>query len=199
MAGKIAEQIREKNRLTRMRMGQEAPEYPELLAHPEVRIAMVPLSERETQAGMIYASSLNVPDNSAGINARNRAAVESDVWNSLRDPSNLDAKVFESIEDMVEELGPEEIDHLADHLTVLMDYASPSGDGLTDEVLDELKKASDKIEWRGLYGRRWAVVKLYLSVMSPELLMASLSGDGSTDSSTEKTENAESTSDVLPS
>lgn len=190
----IGDKIKEANRLTRMRLGQDAPEFIDLPAHPEIRVAMVPLSERETQAGMLYAAALDVPDNTAGINARNRAAVNSDVWNAMRDPGNLDAKVFDSVDAMVDELEPFEIDHLADGLTVLMDYASPSVDGITDEMLSDLKKASEATEWSGLYGRRWAVVKLYLSVMSPELLAASLSGAGSTNSSTEKTASAESTS-----
>jgi len=189
----LSDKIKEANRLTRMRLGQEAPEYVELLAHPEIRVAMVPLTEAESQQGMLYAASLSVPDNHAGINARNRAAIHSDVWNSLREPNNLDARVFDSIEDMVQNLAPEEIDHLADHLTILMDYASPSADGLTEAVLDALKEASDSIEWSGLSGRRWAVVKLYLSVMSPELLAASLSGAGYTSSSTERSESDEST------
>jgi hypothetical protein len=196
---KLADQIREKNRLARMRLGQEAPDLIELPAHPEIRVAMVPLSERETQMGMIYGASLDVPDNSAGLQARNRAVSHSDLWNSLRDPSDLNAKVFDSVEDLIDELAPEEIDILLDNLATLMDYSSPHGDGLTDEVLDHLKKASETIEWSGLTGRRWAVVKLYLSVMSPELLQVSLYGLGSTESSTTRSENGESTSDASPS
>lgn len=195
----LVEQIRSKNRLARMRLGQEAPELVTFQAHPEIRVAMVPLTERETQMGMIYGASLDVPDNSAGIQARNRAVAQSDLWNALRDPSDLNAKVFVSIDEMIDELAPEEIDSLLDNLASLMDYSSPHGDGLTDEILDTLKKASETIEWSGLTGRRWAVVKLYLSVMSPDLLQVSLSGLGSTDSLTERNENGESTSDASPS
>jgi hypothetical protein len=190
---RLVEQIRERNRLTRMRLGQDVPEYVELPAHPEIRVAMVPLNERETQQGMIYGASLDVPDNAAGLQARNRAVACSDLWNALRDPSDVTSRVFVSIDEMVDELAPEEIDTLLDHLSSLMDYSSPSGDGLSDEVLDQLKKASETIEWNGLTGRRWAVVKLYLSVMSPELLQVTLYGSGSTDSSTLRNENGEST------
>jgi hypothetical protein len=127
---KLADQIREKNRLARMRLGQEAPDLIELTAHPEIRVAMVPLSERETQMGMIHGASLDVPDNSAGLQARNRAVAHSDLWNSLRDPSDLNAKVFSSVDELIDELAPEEIDHLLDHLAALMDYSSPNGAGL---------------------------------------------------------------------
>lgn len=190
----IFDQVREANRLTRMRLGQEAPEFPDLLAHPEVRVAMVPLVERETQASVIYAASLGYPDNAAGLQATNRAIVVHDVWQALRDPNNLDAKAFPTLEGMVDELAPEEIDHLGDFLVTLMDYASPALDGLTDEQLVVLKKASEKIDLSGLSGRRWAVTKLWLSVMSPELLAASLSGSGSTDSLTSTSGSDESTS-----
>jgi len=195
----IFEQIKEANRMTRMRLGQEAPEFPALLAHPEIRVAMVPLAERDTQAGVIYAASLGFPDNAAGLQASNRAVVHSDVWHSLRDPDDLTRKVFPSIEALVDELGPEEIDHLADHLTLLMDYASPTADGLTDKMLDDLKKASERIEWNALSGRRWAITKLYLSIFAPELLAVSLSGSGSTDSLTSTNGNDESISDASPS
>lgn len=188
----IFEQIKEANRLTRMRMGQDAPEMVTLLAHPEIRLSMVPLVEKETQLGVIYAAGLGFPDNAAGLQASNRAVVHSDLWHSLRDPSDVAKHAFPSIEEMVEELGPEEIDHLADHMIVLMDYSSPALDGLTEQMVVDLKKASDKIEWSDLSGRRWAVTKLYLSVMSPELLAVSFSGSGSTESSTERTENDES-------
>jgi len=196
---RLAEQIREKNRLARMRLGQDAPDLVDLPAHPEIRVALVPLSERETQMGMIHGASLDVPDNSAGLQARNRAVAHCDLWNAMRDPADLNAKVFSSIDELVDELAPEEIDTLLDHLSALMDYSSPYGDGLTDELLETLKKASEAIEWNGLTGRRWAVVKLYLSVMSPELLQVSLYGSGSTESSTEKNGSDESTSDVSPS
>ena len=195
----IFDQIKEANRVTRMRLGQEAPEYPDLLAHPEIRVAMVPLAERDTQAGVIWAASLGFPDNAAGLQASNRAVVQSDVWHALRDPDDLSKKIFPSIEAMTDELGPEEIDHLADNLMTMMDYASPTVDGLTDKQLDDLKKASEKIEWNALSGRRWAITKLYLSIFAPELLAVSLSGSGSIDSSTLTNGNDESISDASTS
>ena len=190
----IFEQIKERNRLTRMRLGQDAPEMIALPAHPDIRVAMVPLVEAETQASMIYAASLGLPDNAAGLQATNRAVACHDVWQAIRVPESLDAKVFPSVEVMIEQLEPEEIDILADQLVAFMDYASPTADGITDEMLVVLKKASETIEWNGLSGRRWAILKLYLSVFAPELLAASLSGSGSTDSLTTTSESAESIS-----
>jgi hypothetical protein len=189
----LYEQIREANRLKRMRLGQDAPEMVELPAHPELRVAQVPLSERETQAGLIAAAQLNVPDNHAGLQARDRLALTNDVWHSLRQPDDLSRKIFPSVETMVEELEPEEVDYLANKLTILMNYASPAIDGLTDEQLNELKKALAAIDLSALTGRQWAAMKLCLSVLSPQLLAASLSGSFSTDLSTMTNGNDEST------
>jgi hypothetical protein len=178
-----------------MRMGQEAPEFVDIPSMPGLRVAQVPLLEFESQAGVIRAASLDVPDNAAGIQARNRVAIESDVWHSLRDPDDATRKVFDSVDDMIGEGGlePSDIDYLADSLMLLMDYASPAIDGISEKVLDDLKKAFGETDLSGLTGRRWAAVKLCISVLFPELLRARLLGSGSTDSSTLTSESEEST------
>jgi hypothetical protein len=174
-------------------LGQEVGDFVEIPSMAGVRVMMVPLSERETQLSVIYASQLPVDDNQAGVNARNRACVQHDVWQATREPGNLSTHLWENVDSMLDELEPEDVDALADALVTLMDYASPAIDGISEEELDNLKKASDQIRWNGLTGRRWAVVKLYLSVMSPELLAASFSGSISTAKSTTTSESEEST------
>jgi len=188
----VRDAIRDANRLTRMRQGQSIGETVVIPSNKIVAM-QVPLSEAETQAGIIKAANLNVPDNMAGMTARNRAAAESDVWNSLREMGDLTQKVFSSIEEMVEELEPTDIDYLIDSLTLLMEHASPTLDGLTDKDLDDLKKDFAAIELSELSGRRWAAVKLALTVLMPEQLQARLSGSSSTGSSTERSESAAST------
>lgn len=189
----MREKLREANRLARMRQGQDVPEDVALLTNPEIHFWQVPLLEWESQAGVVAAANLDVPDNMAGLNARNRVAIQSDVFHSLREPGNVDQKVFESVEDMVQELDPADIDHLADSLTLLMDYASPSVDGLTDEELNDLKKAFGETDWSELTGRQWAALKLCCQVLFPELLAVKLRGSSSTESSTPTSESAEST------
>lgn len=189
----IREAIREANRLTRMRMGQEAPDFVDIPSKQGVRAAQVPLTERESQAGLIRAAALEVQDNAAGLQARNRAAIESDVWNSLREPDNPDAKVFTSIDEMTDELEGSDIDYLADNLMLLMSYASPSIDGLSDAQLDDLKKAFGETDWSALTGQRWAALKLACSTLFPELLLVKSRGTGSTELLTTRSENDEST------
>lgn len=190
MASSMRDAIREKTRLARMRQGQDVGEPTDIpsLQDPEngemVRVMVVPLMESESQQGLMRAAFLEVPDNAAGIQARNRAAMESDVWHAVREPGDISKKVFASIEDMVETLAPTDIDYLFDALALVMDYASPSIDGLTDKDLDELKKAFGEMDWSGLTGRRWAAVRLTLLILFPELLQGKLRGFTSTDSAT---------------
>lgn len=192
----MREAIREHHRLGRMRQGQDVPEMVTIPSLPEVRCAQVPLMEAEVQQGVFLAANLDVPDNIAGLQLRNRAAFQSDVFHSLREPGDPTAKVFESIEEMIAQVQPEDIDYLADNLMLMMDYASPAIDGMSDKELEALKKAFAETDWSVLTGRRWAAVKLCCQVLFPDLLLAKSLGTTSTESSTPKNGTDESISDV---
>jgi hypothetical protein len=189
----VREAILDANRLKRMRMGQEAPEMVDIPSMPEVRAAQVPLTEAEAQKGVVLAAGADVNDNAAGLQVRNRIAVASDVWHSLREPGDPEKRIFSTIEEMQEALSPSDIDYLADHLIILSEYASPSIDGISEEQLSELKKDFVETDWSALTGRRWAALKLAISTLFPELLQVRSRGGGSTDSSTPTSENVEST------
>jgi hypothetical protein len=189
----VREAIRENNRLARMRNGQDVPERVEIPSMQGIGACLVPLTEAESQLGIVAAADLNVNDNQAGMMARERAATISDIWHALREPSDPTMKVFETPEDMTAALKPTDIDHLADKLVLLQDYASPSLDGMNEEELNELKKAFGETDWSELTGRRWAAVKLCCSILFPELLAVKLRGYSSTDSATTTSANAVST------
>lgn len=189
----VRDAIRQANRLARMRMGQDAPELVEIPSKPDIRVALVPLNEAETQQGLIGAANLDVPDNMVGITARNRVAVHMDIWNAIRDPEDVSKKVFESVDAMLEDLEPMDIDYFTDYLATLMEYASPQLDKLSAEALDELKKALTGIDWNELTGRQWLVLRLCLSVLLPDQLAVRLSGSTSTSNSTTRSEDAAST------
>lgn len=189
----MADKLRESNRLARMRQGAEVAEDITLPSNNEVHFWQVPLNEAEQQMGVMHAAKLDVLDNAGGIALRNRAASVSDVWHSLREPGKIDQHAFESIEDMTALLEPADIDYLIDGLSLLMEYASPAVDKMTDEDLSDLKNAFGETDWSGLTGRRWAAVKLTCQVLFPELLQAKLLGSSSTDSSTQTSASSEST------
>jgi hypothetical protein len=199
----VKDAIRDANRLSRMRQGQSVFEYitlPSLNQGSEqVRLAQVVLTEAEVQQGIIAAISAkdsdgnDLPDSMVAMTLRNRIAGVSDAWHSLRVPDHLDEHAFESIEQMVETLPPNEVDMVIDQLAAMMDYASPSIDGLTDKDLDDLKKDFVAVDWSGLTGPRWAAVKQCCQILLPDLLQAKLSGSSSTDSSTPTSASDEST------
>lgn len=187
------EQLKEQTRIKRIRMGQDAPEMVPIPSNESVRLALVPLTEAESMQGMIRAATVEAPDNIVGARIREREAMLSDIWLALRDPDNPSERAFDSIREMTETLEPNDIDHMIDQLSILMDYASPTLDGISDEELDNLKKAFVLIDWRGLTGRRWSALRLCLSLLLPELLQVRYSSTISTASSMERNVNDEST------
>lgn len=197
----MREVIRDTNRLARMRQGQEVGEYVDIPSIPESRVCIVPLNEAELTLGLEYAATKgdSSPENFSGIQVRSRHAIHSDIWHSTREPSDIHTRVFESIEEMVEQLDPTDIDYLNMHLAALMNYASPAIDGLSEADLDFLGEAWRKIMLSELTGRQWAAAKVSLSILLPELLQGRLSGRISTDGSTTKNESAASMSGVSES
>lgn len=185
--------------MARMRQGQDVGEPVTIPSMPHIRVALVPLTEGESQAGIVLAAQLDVMDNSAGFHARNRIALQSDIFHAAREMGDLSIKVFESMDEMIGLLDGSDIDVLADNLAVLMDYASPSVDGLSNEDLDALKKAFGETDWSALSGRQWAALKLACQALFPDLLRARSLGTSSIDSVTETSDRDESTSGVTQS
>lgn len=177
---KMRDKLREQNQLARMRLGQEVPEDIALPSNPEIHFWQVPVNEAQAQYGLHRAANLDVGENMAGFEARNRVAMESDVWHSLREPGAVDEYAFKSIEEMTELLDPSDISFLAESLNLLMSYGSPSVDGLSEADLDGLKKDFVQTDWSALTGMQWAAVKLCCRVLSQELLAVKLRTTSST-------------------
>lgn len=195
----LREEIRESSRLTRIRQGQDAFDWADIPSMPGIRVAMVPLAEAEEQAGLMAAAALDVPDNLAGIQARQRVGTVHDVWASLRMPNNLREHVFESPDAMVSQLEPTDIDYLFEQLVTLQDYVSPSLAKLSDKEVEELKKDFVAIDWKDLSGKQANALVLALSRLLPQLLQDKLFSPSYTSNSMSRTTNDESTSDVLAS
>ena len=166
----IYEQIKQNNRIARMRMGQEAPTLVSPPSAPEVRIAMVPLLEHEHEKALTEAASLELPDNPYGIDRRDRTLQAATLFYSLRDPEDIEQMAFPNAQKMVEVLESADINHLLEEYSSMVDFSSPSIDGITDEQLDEIKKALTRIDLRGLYGKPWWHLKQFLSTLSVDQL-----------------------------
>ena len=169
-----------KRRIERMRQGQNAGVIIGLEG-TEMRFSLVPLTEREFDAGISYAASIEVEDNIGGAEKRDRAQMHSDIFHASRTIENLQSHYFEDIE-AVKELDVAEINFIAENYAMMALETSPTLDGLSEEALQELKKSFGEIEWNELSGPQWIALKRCLLITLPMQLMDKLSGSTSTDS-----------------
>jgi len=190
------EAIKQDGRLRRMRLGQDAPEFVNLITNPEIRVALVPLTEAEYHIGLKAAMDLPAPDNQTGMIYRDRWQQVTDLWNALREPHNPNQRVYESVEQMVAALEHTDINYLSDMYLRMVEDSSPALDGVTEEQIEELKKACLTIDWSVLSGRAWWHLKAFLSSLTPEQLQVKLPGSLSTQNLTPTNESSEPTLDV---
>lgn len=150
--------LREGRRIAKIRLGQAAPDFVPLKSNPDVRIALVPLTEAEYQQALEAAAMIDIPDNAYGIEVRDRTAQVHSLYHAIREPGDPSKKVFSSVESMLDPengLEPIDINYLAEYYNRMIDFSSPTLEGLSDEQLDELKKALVTIDWSALSGKPW--------------------------------------------
>jgi hypothetical protein len=175
----IAE-IREKKKLARMRLGQEAPDIVPLQSVDGVRVAIVPLTESEFERALNAAAGEEVPDNAYGTEVRDR---QLQVWTllfAIRDPADPSKRVFETVEELKSELEWSEINYLMEMYSRTVENSSPGLDNLTDEDLDEIKKALGMIDLSALSGKAWWHLKFFLLSLTAEQLKANSFGSSLT-------------------
>lgn len=192
------EAIKENSRLRRMRLGQDAPEFETLRSSPEVRVALVPLTEKESEYSLRMAMQLPAEDNAQGIVYRDRWQQVCDLWQALREPNDPSKRIFDSVEEMTNELEASDINYLSEAYMRMLDESTPLQDGMTDEQLEELKKAFVTIDWSVLSGRAWWHLKQCLLYLGQEPLRVKLPGSSSTGSLTGRSEETKSTTPVEP-
>jgi hypothetical protein len=183
----VKEQIEER-RLTRMRMGQEVCEFATLVSDEEIRVALVPLLESEYEQVLIGVSRLQAEDNIAGVALRDRRQAQEILVRAIREPENLQARVYESMKEMLDDLTVQDIDHLYDEWNAMTAKLSPAADGIPPEEFENLKKALSGLNWNELSGRQWFAAKRFLFEVMPLLPLDKLLGFGLTNSSTTKNE-----------
>lgn len=162
------EKLKESRRAAKMRMGQNAPDFVVLKSNPEARFALVPLVEAEYQQALEQAAAVPAADNAYGVELRDRTLQVFTLFHALREPDNPMVKAFESVDQMLNaEIGlePVDVNYLMEYYQRMIDFSSPSLDGLDDEKLDELKKASVTIDWSALSGRPWWHLKQFFMTL----------------------------------
>lgn len=192
------DRIRER-RLDRMRLGQAVCSYVTLPSDPEIRLCIVPLTEAQYRQVLEKVSATESPDDLAGFQIKDRVQAEEIIVRSIREEHDLTERVYDSIDEMLEDLEQQDMDHLFDEYNEMIEKASPSLEGISDEELENLKKALQTMDWNDLSGSAWYAAKRFLSRISPSPLLDNSVGSISIPSSTTTSESPESTSTVSPS
>jgi hypothetical protein len=166
-----------------MRLGQAVCEIATLLSDPEIKIALVPISDAEHQNAIETAASVDVANNEHGILRRDRAMQNAVIFAAAREHSDLTKPYFERYEE-VQELEHIDINYLWDIYSEMVANSSPSIDGMSEEEFDAVKKALREMDWNVLSGASWFALKRFLSTITPRPLLGKSPGYSSTNPST---------------
>jgi len=194
----IAEQFRER-KLDRMRAGQAACDIVPLVSDPEIRVALVPLTEAEYLRSMEMAAALDVLSNRVALEFQERRQTNEILWAALRNPEDLSEHAWEDTSAMTVDLDTADINHLFDHYLEMVDQSSPSIDGIPEGEWDLLKKALQEIPWNELSGKQWYAAKRFLGSVFPTLLLDRSPGFSFTNQSTGMSDESEPASNVSQS
>jgi hypothetical protein len=184
MATDIREQIVQR-RLDRMRLGQAVCDQVNLVSDPEIRLAIVPLSDAEAGNALVAAAMIDVPDNVAGLMARDHKQKVELLAYAIRDPQDLDKRLYRNGVELQEELQESDVNHLYDCFLEMQENSNPAIEGIDPEEFEELKKALQEITWSELSGRSWFAAKRFLGALIQDgQLRGNLHGSSSTMKST---------------
>lgn len=201
----ILQRIAAEKRLARMRMGQMNQEL-EIIPSTRssdnpVQVALVPLTEAELMQSLQYALKIEIGEDSQRVDPvyeqsiRDRAQMQYSLMCAIRVPGTLD-RVYESVELMLDEeygLDADDINFLAEVYDRLMDDSSPQLEGLTEEQLENLKKAFAALDLNALSGKAWWHTKGLFQSLTAQQLTDSWRGLISTYWSMKKNDESEST------
>lgn len=180
-------------RLERMRAGQAACDFVTLPSDPEIRVSIVPLTEMDYRNVLEKISGMNVADDMAGAMLKDRVQAQEILVRSIREEHDLTKRVYDDVDELLEDFEVEDIDHAIDMYNEMMDRSSPSLQGISPEELEELKKVLAEMDWNALSGSSWYAAKRFLFSLSRQQLLGNFSGSTSTKSSTTTKNEPEST------
>ena len=183
-----------------MREGQAAGDIIEGLPNkPEIRFALVPLTDGEYLRSLQIADQMQVSGNEAGILAQNHRQQQAIIAFSAREIQDFQQFVFTGPDQVGEALEHHEVNFVYDRYLEMVANNSPSLYMLSDEEIDNLKKAWERIGWNELSGsQQYAAMRFLLSIRD-DLLQGSFSGSLSTSNLTQTSENEIPASPAEPS
>lgn len=175
-------------RLDRMRLGQAVCDYVTLPSDSEIRLCIVPLTEADYLQVLEKVRDVPAKDDLPGMTIRDRTMAQEIVLRSIREESDLSVRVYDFVEDMLEDLEVSDVDDVYDAYMEMTARSSPVLDGIPPEEFEEIKKLLQVMDWNALSGRSWYALKRFLSTITPSPLLDNSPGSTSTKSSTTTSE-----------
>lgn len=180
-------------RFEQMRLGNAVFELVDVPSMPEMRVALVPITEAEYDHSLEMAAMVAAPDNQAGWIRRDRRANVETLVAACRTPNNIEERVFKDTDEIRELLEVSDINYLTDRYMEMTARSSPSLDMFSEEDLEEAKKVLQAIDWNELSGAAWYRLRRFLSEIGPTVPLDKWRGSFSTPSSTTTSDGDEST------
>jgi hypothetical protein len=173
-----------KRRLDKMRLGQAVCDWVVLPSDPEVRMAVVPLSEADYISVLEKVATMDFTDDLSGLAMRERVQSQEILLHAIREPDDFSKKVYASVDELIDQdnggLSQIDVDEAIEVYNEMIHVGSPAIDGIPPGEFVELKKALQEMDWNALSGRQWYAAKRFLSAISPRPLLDNSLGYGST-------------------
>jgi hypothetical protein len=176
-------------RLERMRLGQATCEIVELKSDPEIRFALVPMTDGDYQQALTRAMKVAAEENEHGLVLRDRVQQNSIIMYAAREVDDLEIRMFESY-DEVAELESHDVNYVWDIYREMVAQISPEMDGISEEDWDELKKVFANLQRNELSGRQWYALQRFLTSLTPQQLLGKSFGSSSTNQLTTTSESS---------
>lgn len=171
-----------------MRLGQGVCDFVPLISDPELRLGIVPLFEAEYIQALNAVADMDAPDDLAGMQLRDRRQAQEIIVRAIREPDDLEQRVYADVDEMMEQLTVGDVDEILDRYNEMCEQSSPRLDRIPPEEFENLKKLLQTMDWNALSGRAWYAARRFLSEISPSPLMDSSPGSTSTNLSTTTSE-----------
>jgi hypothetical protein len=179
-----------------MRLGQAVCEIIPLLSDPEIRVALVPLKEKEYQKSLSMVASLDLPETTPGADARDEIQKAEVLSYAIRETDNLDERIYMSGEELADDIEAHEINYIFDAYLEMVNQTSPAIDGLSEKDFETLKKVLKQMNWNELSGQQWYAAKRFLLSIFPNALQDNLLGFSSINPSITTNDEPESISNA---
>lgn len=166
--------------LEKMRLGQRACEIVTMPSDPEVRFALVPLTEGEYRRSLEIADQIEATTGNSGALVKSQVQKEMVLFFSAREMRDLSVPFFTNEAD-ISDLDQIDVEHAFDIYLEMTAQISPSLMGMSEEDFQPLKTQLPRISWSEMSGQEWYAAQRFLNLIQHRLLTVKSSGSSSTE------------------